>query len=148
MNVEQLNESFKDQLLELISSVAAEQVLPQLELSGRESYLAKLLPDIEHCFASETGRYIGIISDGCLIVICGFSTKGHIAQLFVQTSQQTKGIGTLLLNHAISQCSADKITVNSSMNAVSYYKQQGFVPTQEEKNVNGVSFLPMAKATS
>lgn len=148
MNIEHLSERYKEQLVALIRLVATEHVLPNLEASGKEHCLSKVLPDVESCFASETGRYIGVIHDGCLIGACGFSTKGHIAQLFVQTSEQAKGIGTLLLNQAIVQCSADTITVNASINAVSYYKRQGFCPVNEEKNVNGVSFLPMSKANS
>ena len=148
MNVVLLNESFKIQLLELISSVAAEHVLPQLEAAGREHYLAKLLPDIENCFASHTGRYLGILRNGCLVGACGFSTKGHIAQLFVRTNEQARGIGTMLLNQAVSQCCSDRVTVNASINAVSYYKRQGFEPMQEQRTVNGISFLPMAKVNN
>jgi hypothetical protein len=148
MNVVLLNENFKMQLLELISSVAVEHVLPQLEAAGREHYLAKLIPDIENCFASDTGRYIGILCNGSLIGACGFSTKGHIAQLFVRTSEQVRGVGTMLLNQAVSQCCSGRVTVNASINAVSYYKRQGFEPTQEQQSVNGISFLPMAKVNS
>ena len=148
MNVVDLNENSKIQLLELISSVAAEHVLPQLEVAGREQYLTNLLPDIESCFASETGRYIGILCNRSLIGVCGFTTKGHIAQLFVRTSEQGKGIGTMLLNQAVSQCCSDRVTVNASINAVPYYELQGFRPTQEQKTVNGISFLPMAKVNS
>lgn len=148
MNVVQLNNNFKAELLELIRSVAAEHVLPHLEASGREHYLAKLLPDIENCFASDSGRYIGMLSSGNLIAVCGFFTEGHISQLFVGTSEQKKGIGTTLLNQAVSQCCSDKVTVNASINAVSYYRRQGFQPMQEQQTVNGISFLPMAKINS
>ena len=37
----------------------------------------------------------------------------------------------------------DTITLNSSPYGLPFYKAIGFVPTEEEKTVNGIRFTPM-----
>ena len=100
MEIIELNEESKSSLVEFISSIAIEYVLPEFSPEGKESYLKKIIPDINYCFESESGKYIAVLNDDKIIGVCGFSTKGHIAQLFVRTYMQSKGIGRLLLNEA------------------------------------------------
>ena len=148
MKVIELSQNSKELLAKFISSVSIEHELPEFDLEGKKYYLNKIETDIDYCFESEDGKYIAVLNDNEIIGICGFSKKGHIAQLFVRTDMQSKGIGKLLLSEATLQCRANEITVNASINAVSYYQKQGFLARNQEINSNGVLYVPMAKSNS
>jgi GNAT superfamily N-acetyltransferase len=58
------------------------------------------------------------------------------------------GIATALIARAVDACRAagrPKMTVNSSLNAQTFYKRMGFVPADEPQKVHGVIFVPMEK---
>ena len=123
-------------------------VLPELSPEGKKEYSRKIIPDIEFCFENKYCKYIAVLNNNAIKGACGFSIKGHIAQLFVQESEQGKGLGSSLLSKAISVCESSKITVNASTNAISYYQGQGFEATEEKQNKNGICYVPMAKYNS
>jgi GNAT superfamily N-acetyltransferase len=68
--------------------------------------------------------------------------------LFVDKSHQRKGIARELLKRSIEICRKRKsdiqrVTVNSSPNAVTAYQKIGFKDIEDEKVVNGIRFIPM-----
>ena len=72
----------------------------------------------------------------------------HVSMLFVRTSHMGLGIATTLLTRAIAACRSagrPRITVNSSLNAQTFYQRLGFSPTGNPRNVNGIAYLPMEK---
>jgi len=66
----------------------------------------------------------------------------------IRIRELEKGIARSLLSEALKRCKTvksdlEKITVNSSPNAVAAYRRMGFIPTSEEQSANGVRFVPM-----
>lgn len=73
----------------------------------------------------------------------------HIFLLFVDGKHQRKGIATSLLDDALRRCEREghkpeKVTVNSSPNAVEAYRRMGFVQIKEEEVHQGIRAIPMA----
>jgi len=70
--------------------------------------------------------------------------KNHLNLLFVEPSLQKKGIGRKILSELIRNIESNKITVNSSLNAVGAYKKFGFNESGLSNEVNGIKYQPMS----
>jgi GNAT superfamily N-acetyltransferase len=86
--------------------------------------------------------------DDELVGIIGVRDWCHVSLLFVRGDHQRRGIAKLLLAEAVKRCQKakpdlEKITVNSSPNAVEAYRRLGFVATSEEQLTNGIRYVPM-----
>lgn len=65
-------------------------------------------------------------SDGSIMGFSGVSEK-RVEMLFVDAVQRGKGIGKLLLRHAIDKLGADELDVNEqNPQALTFYKKHGF----------------------
>ncbi len=67
----------------------------------------------------------------------------HICFFFVDGRYHRRGIGTRMFRHLLEDYPNETITLNSSPYGLHFYKAIGFVPTDEEKTVNGIRFTPM-----
>ena len=71
----------------------------------------------------------------------------HISLLFVDTDYHRRGIGRALYETLLKHCKQDEepleVTVNSSPYAQEVYRRMGFTPTEPEKTINGIRFIPM-----
>ncbi len=67
----------------------------------------------------------------------------HIALFFVEGKYHRQGIGRNLFEHMLDKTDAEKITVNSSVFARDIYRRFGFRQFEDEKEVNGLRFIPM-----
>ena len=91
------------------------------------------------------------IAEKEIIGILEMRHYSHIALLFVEKSFQKKGIAQELCRRSVELCrklnpDLKEITVNSSPNALGAYQKIGFIPTEDEKETNGIRFTPMALA--
>jgi predicted N-acetyltransferase YhbS len=92
--------------------------------------------------AREGGEEVGVIE---------VRNSDHISMLFVKTALMGKGIASALVEVAEEVCRAagrEAMTVNSSLNAQSYYERMGFRPTDEPQRLHGFAFVPMEKRLS
>ena len=72
----------------------------------------------------------------------------HISMLFVCTAHTGQGIATALLARAEAECRAGgrrAMTVNSSLNAQSFYQRHGFAASSVPQHVRGFEYVPMEK---
>ena len=61
----------------------------------------------------------------------------EICLLYVSPEKQGKGVGTNLLDFALSKCASPYITVlDSNKKAIDFYKKRGFVPIENQQEVN------------
>jgi len=67
----------------------------------------------------------------------------HIALFFVEGKYRRQGIGRNLFEHMLDKTNAEKITVNSSVFARDIYRRFGFRQFEDEKEANGLRFIPM-----
>jgi ribosomal protein S18 acetylase RimI-like enzyme len=116
---------------------------------GAEGFLESIS---ENAVAGYIGRdniayYVGE-AQGEIVGAIALRDNKHLYHLFVSESCQGRQLGRQLWEHArakaMSAGNQGEFTVNSSINAVPVYKAFGFEPTSEIKQVNGISFLPMA----
>ena len=85
-----------------------------------------------------------------IIGMIAYRDFSHIAMLFVLKKYHYNGIATSLVLNMIDDCKENNknlevITVNSSPYAVEFYKKMGFVKTENEKEEDGIKFVPMSK---
>jgi RimJ/RimL family protein N-acetyltransferase len=88
------------------------------------------------------GRVVG----NCQIKFLTNMKTKHRANVAIALISEfwNQGIGTRMFRSLLEDFSNEKITLNSSPFGVAFYKAIGFVPTDEEKTVNGIRFTPMA----
>jgi ribosomal protein S18 acetylase RimI-like enzyme len=100
---------------------------------------------------SEAGDHFVIVAetDGVIVGMIEIKERRHVSMLFVDKSFQRKGVATELLSLALEEIGSgaaipEKITVNSSPFAVSFYERAGFKPTSEPRTIHGIVHIPMA----
>ncbi len=134
---------------DLVASVFDEFVAPLFSTEGvnqfksfiEPSNLADRLREDSFILVAEVGsEMIGVVA---------MRDWSHIFLLFVDGKHQGKGIAKRLVQAALQRCEdegrrPDKVTVNSSPNAVGAYERMGFVQTAEEELRHGVRAVPMA----
>ena len=89
-------------------------------------------------------RYYGAYDVEKLVGMLGIrEEKCHVCFFFVDGEYQRLGIGRKLFKRMREDFPGRTITLNSSPYGLPFYKTIGFVPTDEEKTVNGIRFTPM-----
>ena len=69
--------------------------------------------------------------------------RKHICFFFVDGRYHRRGIGTSMFRNLLEDYPGETITLNSSPYGLPFYRAIGFVPTDDEKTVNGIRFTPM-----
>lgn len=88
-------------------------------------------------------RFYGAFHEDILVGVLCMRKPQHIAGFFVDTDYHRRGIGKKLLATMRKDYTEQEFTVNASPYAVEVYRHLGFVPTDEEKTVDGLRFTPM-----
>jgi GNAT superfamily N-acetyltransferase len=88
--------------------------------------------------------------DGRLVGMIDLRDSSHVSLFFVESVDRRRGVGQALLQSALGRCrpagsSPSQVTVNSSPWAVPVYERLGFQATGQEREINGIRFVPMAK---
>lgn len=82
-------------------------------------------------------------SDNLVGIIATREHGSHIALFFIQESHRGKGIGRMLWNTLVSESTATRITVHSSVYAKDIYAALGFKEEGEATEQDGIRFVPM-----
>ena len=139
----------EDRVHDLILLVFYRFVAPTYSKDGIEkitgmltpSFLVKKEIDRFTVVAESVGRIVGVLT---------MINESHIALLFVDEEFQGNGIGKGLIEYGVDLSlkrfpGLDTITVSSSHNSISFYRSVGFKDVGEEKDEDGMRFLPMGK---
>ena len=149
MNYRLMKTGEEDPVIDLVSGVFREFVAPLYSDEGVREFM-KYADPLALAERIKRNHFVQIAeSDGEIIGVIEIRKYNHISLFFVMQEHQCKGIGKELLRRAVQECVATnqeitEITVNSSPNAVSAYRTLGFMERDEEKNVNGIRFVPMS----
>jgi len=128
---------------ELIGRSFSEAVASTLTDEGVSTFMSGLaLESIEKRLASGN-TFIVCRNEMTIVGVGELRDQNHINLLFVEPSMQRNGIGRKLLEGLIYEISENKVTVNSSLNAVNAYKKFGFKETGSESEVRGIRYQPM-----
>jgi N-acetylglutamate synthase-like GNAT family acetyltransferase len=134
---------------DLILDVFHKYVAPTYSQEGVDTFLTMLsvdfLKDVNQDQFSIIAEYANQII-GVLSII----KVNHIALLFVKPGFQGQSVGKGLIRYGIHQCSLKhkdikSVTVSSTPNSLTFYENIGFKIIDEEKNENGMRFIPMEK---
>ena len=138
--IRRLSEDERQAALDLAWIVFSEYESPDYSEEGTEEF-RKCLHDEEYLHGID---YYGAFDGQKLIGLIGIRTElEHICFFFVDGQYHRQGIGTKLFDHLLENYKGNIITVNSSPYGLGFYKKLGFVPTEEEKTINGIRFTPM-----
>lgn len=131
----------------LVRQVFDEHVAPSFAPNGVAEMHAYIAPQ---AIVERARTHITLVAwEGSLAVgVIELRDEDHVSMLFVRTSHMGRGIAAVLMARAEAACRAAGrrvMTVNSSLNAQSYYKRLGFVPVGELQCVGGFAFVPMER---
>ncbi len=87
----------------------------------------------------------GYFQDDDLVGVGALKEKKHILLLYVLKEKQGLGFGKELLLYMERKCTGDRISLNSSDAAVSFYEKFGFIKTGERRIEKDLIFTPMEK---
>lgn len=127
---------------QLIKDVFLKDIALYYEQEGIQEFLSCF--EDEHILSLMKEQHLIMLGafDNELIGVVGIHDFSHIQSLFVKKIYQHQGIGSLLLDKA-KQFMYGEITVRADINAVLFYKRNGFIETDTQQCVNGISFVPM-----
>ena len=85
-----------------------------------------------------------VAMDGSEIIGFGEAVPGEILAIYILPERAKKGIGTTLLNRAmeIAKCGTQKIVLESTLNAIDFYRKEGFVQVHKRLVRRGNVELP------
>ena len=130
-------------ILALVHQSFMEAVAPHFSQEGIRNFFdyARMNSMRERMQANHV-TYVAYKEDE-LVGMAHVKEQTHISMLFVAPKWQRNGIGREILNTIIREAYGDKITVHSGPNSKDAYRKFGFLPTSEEKQVNGMRLIPM-----
>ena len=88
-------------------------------------------------------KFYTAVHDGRIVGVLAMRPMNHISLFFVERQWQGKGIGRMLFESMKACTNATMYTVNAAPYAFGIYENLGFAPTDEEKTVKGIRFIPM-----
>ncbi len=139
-DIKKLTASETQTALDLAWKVFQEYEAPDYSKEGVEEFYRSIHDDNYLAMLSLYGAFV---SEKLVGVIATRSEGTHIALFFVDGEYHRNGIGKKLFQTVLSQCSTNRMTVNSSPYAVPVYHKLGFTDTDTEQVINGLRFTPM-----
>lgn len=133
---------------QLIERSFNESVAPTLNDEGVETFKSGLAIESLKKRLDSGNLFIICRNDKEIVGVGEIRDKNHLNLFFVEPNLQKKGIGRKIFNKLICHIEANKITVNSSLNAIKAYKQLGFNENGLPDEVNGIKYQPMVYSKS
>ena len=135
-----LSQDERQTALDLAWAVFSEYESPDYSAEGTEEF-RKCLHDEGYLSGL---HYYGTFDGEKLIgEIAIRPDRKHICFFFVDGRYHRRGIGTRMFRRLLEDYPNETITLNSSPYGLPFYKAIGFVPTDEERTVNGIRFTAM-----
>ena len=141
--ISEIDDNDLHEIFSLANKVVKEHVFPMLSEDGIKSIQASLKTEISDILNRELYQALKVKIDGKVVGYIACRNGDHITQLYVDSAYQGRGIGTILIDAVIKQATGPVLKVRASLNAVSFYKNVGFVPQGNETEINGIKFMPM-----
>ena len=138
--IRKLSEDERQTALDLAWIVFSEYESPDYTAEGTEEF-RKCLHD--EAYLSGLHYYGAFDGEKLIGEIAIRPDRKHICFFFVDGRYHRRGIGMRMFQSLLEDYPDKTITLNSSPYGRPFYKAIGFVPTDEEKTVNGIRFTPM-----
>ena len=138
--IRKLSEDERQDALDMAWVVFSEYESPDYSTEGTEEF-RKCLHD--EGYLSGLHYYGAFDAEKLIGEIAIRPEQKHICFFFVDGRYHRRGIGTRMFQRLLEDYPGETLTLNSSPYGLPFYKAIGFVPTDEEKTVNGIRFTPM-----
>ncbi|MBQ7353470.1 MAG: GNAT family N-acetyltransferase [Clostridia bacterium] len=137
--IKRLDNSYIDECLDLVWRVFSQFETPIFPPEGSVEY--KRI--IEETREKQNICFYGALDNEKVVGVLGMREGNHIGYFYVDSSYHKRGIGKSLFERMKIDYEKQEFTVNAAPYGVPIYTRLGFVPTDTQKNVNGVIFTPM-----
>lgn len=133
-------------VIALVARVFDETVAPHYSEAGVQEFYGYAAPE-PLAARLQSDHFILVAEQGdALVGMIEMRHAEHVAMLFVEP--RGRGTGRRLLQAALAVCMSQHsglshVTVHSSPNAVPAYECLGFRATDQERELNGIRFIPM-----
>ncbi|MGN1330256.1 MAG: GNAT family N-acetyltransferase [Clostridia bacterium] len=140
MNLNELEET-----MELVKKVFDEFEAPEYSDEGIKNFYKFANVENIKKLLNENLKIVIVKDYSKIIGMLAIRDNSHIGMLFVDKSYHRKGIAKYLIRYAkgLYRMNNTDITVNSSPYAVEIYKRMGFEILSNEKETDGIRFIPM-----
>lgn len=138
--IKRLNETELRNALPLVWKVFLEYEEVNCPESGKQAFWDAIHSEDYLAMLTAYGAYKAETLVG---IIATRNEGSHVALFFVDGAYHHQGIGRSLWNTVLSDSTAKKVTVHSSLYAVEVYKKLGFVPTDGIQEDGGLQYIPM-----
>lgn len=133
-----------------MNDIHIEQIRPDITWRIRHEVMYPNLPfDSIKLEEDENGMHFGLFADGLLISVVSLFHVDRVYQFrkfATIVSAQSKGYGSLLLNHLINyvkSIGAEKLWCNARVSATGFYNKFGFIETDQRYVSNDIDFVIM-----
>ena len=139
LTVKKLGVERIDECLDTVWRVFCEFEVPIFPPEGAVTYKET----IEATRKNKDISFYAALHNDKVVGVLGLRENNHIGYFYIDKSYHRLGIGKDLFELLKRDTGAKEITVNAMPYGVPVYKRLGFLPTEDEKTVDGVTFTPM-----
>ncbi|MGR5544815.1 GNAT family N-acetyltransferase [Vibrio sp. PNB22_2_2] len=132
---------------ELVSKTTQQHILEHFTPEGKQRFLARIEQDVTQAITNTNFVTLKVISGTKIVGFAALKDGNYLTQLFVATEEQNKGLGKLLLNAILEHTKrlpGTSVRLRSAPNAVQFYQQHGFEPTDTIYEKQGIRYVPMS----
>ncbi|CAM3652591.1 GNAT family N-acetyltransferase [Parendozoicomonas haliclonae] len=127
----------------MLTKIAHKDILPHFSGKGQEAFAQGIPADTRTAFDRNRFFSVKAVQGKKIVGFAALRDKNYLTHLFVAKSHQKTGLGKQLLHHMLIRTVGETLSLRASVNAVNFYKSQGFLPTDQEQQVKGVRYVPM-----
>nr|WP_275664491.1 GNAT family N-acetyltransferase [Vibrio tubiashii] len=111
---------------------------------GKKQFIERVIPDLHTVFDGENFLAIKAVYGEQLLGFAALRDENYVTHLFVSKQAQGSGLGRDMLNHLLASTESKEVSLRSSINAMCFYRHNGFTVSGDEGEVNGIRFVPMS----
>jgi|LSQX01.2.fsa_nt_gb GNAT superfamily N-acetyltransferase len=127
----------------LVEQVFNQFVAPTYVPEGVREFLKYVDPEKLIRRSEDNHSVVVAEAHGRIVGMLEMRNGDHVSLLFVEPSEQKRGIAHGLMQRVIALHNCQRITVHSSPNAEPIYARLGFTADGPEQTTHGIRFVPM-----
>lgn len=143
MSIRKLTESDLEAVSALCTSAFMAAVAPSLSPQGVATFTQIAAPDSFAKRMAGDNLMLVFVQENQVRGVIELKEGGHVAMLFVDPQQQSRGIGRQLVAAALAHARSEVVTVSASLSSVAAYERYGFSRAGEISESAGLVYQPM-----
>ena len=151
ITIRKISDDEVESALNLALEVFMEFEAPDYAPSGTETFKRDIVKNPEYIERARQGicPIYGAFDGERIVTMMGLrSSKTHINLAFTKKEYHRKGIGRSIFQYLLKDIleenpGLEALTLNSSPYGLPFYLALGFVPMNEEQEIDGIRFTPM-----